>query len=293
MVFSLLAAISTGSACQGIGGKPNQGSSPTEPNSANEQLVAGQPPLTRTMVSHYRSIYEWLLDIKLNDQQTRRFQMALVNAWKENDTETIQQTVSDLKYYGQKEELETLHQSQNTFIEAFRRDISNEISKIFIEAFDAAHPEMVAGTPAKKISDLTGTWRKSDAVIAEKTSSGTMMGVSYTDSEILEVSPDGKFKHVKVHSHYSGNCSETFGITEYGTFFVEGSKLVWHIESGSTLNKDACRPALNKQTHIKPRTERFTWNMVSNPNNNNEPSLCWYKADNSAICLDKQQNNAK
>ena len=251
--------------------------------------ATGQPSLSEEMADQYRTIYEFLLEIKLNPQQKIRLQNGLAQYWKQDNTEAIAQTITDLKYYGKADELESLrNSSQKIIVEAFRRDINDTVSKIFIEAYDAAHPERVQLTKTRTFKDLTGTWKRTDGLLAEKTYPGQPAGVSYTESETVEISADGKFKHIKVHNHYSGGCSQMDGKTEYGKIRVDGIKLIFEIQSGSEMVKDACAPSLNKQKKIKPHQEIFPWVIKPDPDNNNVLTLCWNTSNTTAVCFEKQ-----
>jgi len=257
---------------------------------ANTIVTAtGQPSLSEEMADHYRIIYEFLLEIKLSSQQKIRLQNGLAEYWEKDNTEAIAQTITDLKYYGKADELESLrNSSQKIIVEAFRRDINDTVSKIFIEAYDATHPEQVQLTKARTFKDLTGTWKRIDGLLAEKSYNGQPSGVSYTESETVEIFPDGKFKRTKVHTHYSGGCSQIDGTTEYGKIRVDGIKLVFEIQSGSEMLKNACAPSLNKQKKIKPRQEIFPWVIKPGPDNNNVLTLCWNTSNTTAVCFEKQ-----
>ena len=251
--------------------------------------ATGQPSLSKEMTDQYRTIYEFLLEIKLSSQQKIRLQKGLAQYWTQDNTEAIAQTITDLKYYGKTDELESLRgSSQKIIVEAFRRDINDTVSKIFVEAYDAAHPERIQLTNRRTFQDLIGTWKRTDGLLAEKSYNGQPPGVSYTESETVEISADGKFNHMKVHNHYSGGCSQMNGITEYGRIKVNGIKLIFEIQSGSEMVKDACAPPLNKQKKIKPHQEIFPWVIKPDPYNNNVLTLCWNTSDTTVVCLEKQ-----
>src|SRR5438309_743889 len=149
---------------------------------------------------------------------------------------------------------------------------------------DAAHPERIQATKAKSFTDIVGTWKRTDGLLAEKTYSTQPAGVSYTESETIEISADGKFKHIKVHSHYSGTCSQTNGKTEYGIIKLDGTKLIFEIQSGTEMVEDACSPSLNRHQAVKPRKESFPWSIKTNPDNN-AITLCWNTSNTTATCF--------
>ena len=251
--------------------------------------ATGQPSLSKEMTDQYRTIYEFLLEIKLSSQQKIRLQKGLAQYWTQDNTEAIAQTITDLKYYGKTDELESLRgSSQKIIVEAFRRDINDTVSKIFVEAYDAAHPERIQLTNKRTFKDLVGTWKRTDGLLAEKSYNGQPSGVSYTESETVEISADGQFKHMRVHNHYSGGCSQMNGTTEYGKIRVNGIKLIFEVQSGSEIVKDACAPPLNKQKKIKPHQEIFPWVIKPDPYNNNVLTLCWNTSDTTAVCFEKQ-----
>jgi len=249
----------------------------------------GEPALSQAILDQYRSVYEYLLELKLNEQQKIRLQNGVMHYWKINNPEAIEQIISDVKYYGKTDELESLrNSSQSVIVEAFRRDTKDSVSLLWTEAYDAAHPERMQATKAKSFTDIVGTWKRTDGLLAEKTYSTQPAGVSYTESETIDISADGKFKHTKVHSHYSGTCSQTDGKTEYGVIKLDGTKMIFEIQSGTEMVEDACSPSLNSRQAIKPRKESFPWTIKTNPDNNNVLTLCWNTSNTTALCFEKQ-----
>ncbi len=75
--------------------------------------ATGQPSLSKEMTDQYRTIYEFLLEIKLSSQQKIRLQKGLAQYWTQDNTEAIAQTITDLKYYGKTDELESLRGSSS------------------------------------------------------------------------------------------------------------------------------------------------------------------------------------
>jgi len=243
------------------------------------------------MIMQYTAIYEFLLEIKLTPPQKGRIQDGLIQYWKHNNVDAITQTIADLKYYGNTNELQSLRNtSENIIVEAFRRDANDSVSKIFMEAYDAEHPERISSTKANGFADLVGNWKRTDGLLAETNYNDQPAGVSYTESETINISADGKFKHTKVHSHYSGACSQVDGKTEYGKVRVEGTKLIFEIRSGSEIVKDNCSPSLNQHVNIKSRKECLPWTIKTNPHNNNVLTLCWNTGDATGVCFEKQSS---
>src|SRR6476659_8876489 len=60
----------------------------------------GEPALSQTIIDQYRSVYEFLLELKLNEQQKIRLQSGVMHYWKINNPEAIEQITGDVKFYG-------------------------------------------------------------------------------------------------------------------------------------------------------------------------------------------------
>ncbi|HEY0461204.1 MAG TPA: hypothetical protein VGC97_18860 [Pyrinomonadaceae bacterium] len=254
-------------------------------------LAQGEPPLTQEMVTRLASVYETILDIKLDVGGRARFQKGVIEYWTTRNADGIAGSLTNLKYYGQPDELAALkNSSQNVIIESLRRDIEatgDEVSKVLVEAFDAAHADRRMATRAKTFNDLIGVWKRTDSLLAEKPSYGGQMGVSYTDAGTLEIKPDGSYKLVKVHNYYGSGCSRMDGSTESGTVTAKGTNLIFQIKSGSTETKDGC---VNRdaRTTVKPHTETLAWSIRPNPDNDNIATLCINTGKDTAACYEKQ-----
>lgn len=249
----------------------------------------GQVSLSEEMVNQYRSIYEYLLQIKLDPLEKSRLTNGLIQYWEKNDSEAIRQFLSDLKYYGKQDELETLRNtSQLVIVEAFRKDNTDSESLVLIGAYDKTHPERIAKTGIKVFADIVGTWRKTDGLVAERTYISQPAGVSYTESETLEISPDGTYTYIKVHTHYSGSCTQQDGTTEKGIVKIKGNKIFFKVLSGSGIVTDNCIASLKKRIKVIPRTDVFIWTIRDNINNTEVQTICLNKSDGTAVCLDKQ-----
>jgi hypothetical protein len=254
-------------------------------------LAPGDPPLTQGMAQKLADVYSNLLEIRLTSEQGQRFEQGLVSYWKKNDRESIESSLGNLKYAGQRDELAALRtSSQLVIVEAMRRDPNDPVSAVLIEAYDAAHPDRKAATRARGAADLIGIWKREDGLMAEKYPGRSPSGVSYTDSATLEISADGRFKHIKVHNHCSGSggCCRMDGATEHGTISLEGTKLAFDVQSGSEMVRDGCAPGLASQSAIKPRKESFVWSIRKDSSRNNALALCWNTGPDSAVCYWKQ-----
>jgi len=255
-------------------------------------LARGQPPLTLAMVNQLESVYDSILDIKLNLTQRERFQKGLINYWTTNNTDGISGSLTNLKYYGQPDELSSLKsKSQKVIVESLRRDIvatNDDVSRVLLEAFDAAHGELRVATRAKTFSDLVGVWKSTDFLLADKNAyGGGQIGAGYTDTAILEIRSDGGYKLIKVHNHYANGCSRMDGSTESGTVSANGTNLIFQVKSGTTEITDGCLN-LNSRTSSKPATKTLPWSIRQNPDKENLETLCINTDKETAVCYEKQ-----
>jgi hypothetical protein len=213
----------------------------------------------------------------------------VVRYWTAGDRAAMDRFVANFQYSGRTEELRLLKvRGQQAIVDFLRLDTADPGSVALLEAYDAAHPHAVRR--ARTLSDLTGTWKQQDSLMAERYPDGRTVGVSFTDSAVLEIQPDGRFKHVQVHNHCSGSggCCRMDGITEEGKVSLEAVDLVFDVRSGSHMVEDACQSQSKSYTPVAPRLDRFPWSLRSNPERDNEPSLCWSRSPDRADCYVRQ-----
>ena len=255
-------------------------------------LAQGQPPLTQEMVDRLESVYDSLLDVRLSSTQRARFQKGLIVYWSTHNAAGIEGSLTNLKYFGRSDELASLkNSSQKVIVETLRRDIQetgDDVSRVLVEAFDSAHSDMREATRAKTFSDLVGTWKQTDFLLADKNSYGSgQVGSGYTETSVLEISSNGNFKLLKVHDHYGSNCSRRDASTEQGVVITKGTNLIFQIKSGSSEVTDGC---VKQTSHavIKPRIDTLTWSIRPNPEKENLTTLCINTGKDTATCYERQ-----
>ena len=255
-------------------------------------LAPGQPPLTQEMADRLESVYDSILDIRLSSTQRVRFQKGLIVYWTTHNSTGIDGSLTNLKYFGQPDELASLKRSsQKVIVESLRRDIQetgDDVSKVLVEAFDSTHSNMREATRAKTFTDLVGTWKQTDFLLPEKNSyGGGQIGSGYTDTAVLEIRPDGTYKLIKVHDHYGSSCSRRDASTEQGTVSAKGTELVFQIKGGSSEIVDGCLKQ-NSRSVIKPHIETLVWSIRPNPDKQNLETLCINTGKDAATCYERQ-----
>jgi hypothetical protein len=254
-------------------------------------LAPGQPSLTQEMVDRLESVYDSILDIRLSPAQRTRFQKGVVVYWTTHNTAGIDGSLSNLKYFGSADELASLKSSsQKVIIESLRRDIQetgDDVSRVLVEAFDGAHGDLRDATRAKTFADLTGTWKQTDFLLADKNSYGGQVGSGYTDTSVLEIKSDGSYKLIKVHDHYGSTCSRRDASTEQGIVSAKGTGLVFQVQGGSSEITDGCVKKTSRSV-IKPHVDTFVWSIRPNPEKENVATLCISTGKDTAACYERQ-----
>jgi hypothetical protein len=256
-------------------------------------LVPGNPQLTQNMIDHAVAIYEFVLDIELDAKQRSRFQQATIEYWEKEDRKQIEALMETLKLYGKQDELRKIRDSNRQgVIDALRADTGSPDSVVIVEAYDAAHPEPRRGAGLNGVAGLVGTWKRVDFLNASKNPyTGRLEGVSYTDSRILEVSPDGSFKYTWVHNHCdykSGTCCHQQASFRNGSIAVEGANLVFDMAAGNDLYKDDCNHSQDKNSPTTAAKVMYPWTFSRDPSQNDALFLCWDEPGQKQICLRKQ-----
>ena len=128
---------------------------------------------------------------------------------------------------------------------------------------------------------------KQDALLADRNPySGSPQGVSYTDSQSVQIDADGKFAVVKVHNHCNGGCCRLDGEEDFGTVNLGSGNLNFQTTKGSKLIDDGCL-GKKQRTEVVPHRDSFSWSIRKNPNTG-ALSLCLTSADGKSECFDKQ-----
>src|SRR5258705_6757488 len=114
-------------------------------------LAEGNPPLTQKLVNRLVNLFEFLLEIRLSEEQRERFQRGVVRYWTKNDREGMQNIFTNLKYAElPQDELRVFRESnQTTVVENMRRSSDAPEEAVLIEAYDRAHPDRQGATRAR------------------------------------------------------------------------------------------------------------------------------------------------
>ncbi len=275
-------------------------SASAQSNPPNPSLVLadGSPPLTQSMVDQRIAVWEGFLEVQINREQRDLLQSAIVAEWKQSDKETIQDALADIKLYGKPNEIEaTRVANQSAYVESLRKQPNEPVARELIDIYDAAHPERKDFMRAHGMGALVGEWKRIDYMSPRQINpyNHEVIGVSFTDSLILTIFPDGHFKHFWVHGHCdSGNkCCRNYGTDVRGTVSVLGGQLVLTAASETQLSNSPCNPSANSFGAIQPHEERFGWGMRRGSNNG--PALClakqpfdpWQQGPGKAVCYEK------
>lgn len=263
---------------------------------AGAVLAEGRPPLTQGMVDKVRELYEYALDLRLTPQQRDRFRRGLIVYWEAGNRERMNAIVNNVALAGQPDKVRLMRElHQEAVVEALRREAAaggDLAPQVLVEAFDEAHTGRRQATRARGFAELVGVWKSEDYLHTSKQKyTGAESGVAFVDSRKLEIFPDGRFKHMRVHEHRNAGeeCSRQDAQWEEGTVAVEGTRLVFRIKSGHKKAIDGCRPQLSGGGPVKPYTLSVSWSIRPHIFRKEAQMLCWTSQSENSVCYEKQK----
>jgi Spy/CpxP family protein refolding chaperone len=268
-------------------------------NQAGTILAPGSPPLTSDMVDHRVAVWEAFLQVHFTDDQKVRLRDAMITAWRKHDKDEIQQTLGDLKYYGQQAQIDsTRSANQANFVENLRAHPKDEECITLLEAFEAAHPDRKDVMSSRGYGDLIGTWSRGDALPSQRNPlTGRLEGISFSESSVLKIFSDGRFQHAWLHHHCpdGDRCCTEYATTMQGGISVEGQTLVLSGQSGDLVYKNPCAPNTSTTKSLGPQRETVGWSL-KHDRGENAPLLCLEEepfplpgqTQHNAVCYTKQ-----
>jgi hypothetical protein len=120
---------------------------------AHRPIVAGNPPLTESMISHYTTFIAWLLEIPLTPTVKDTLRAGMLDDWKHpkeiaSDVKQLDWLLDMARYEnGQVERLFERSVVQPDMVRKMRMDKGNPEVQFLVTAYDIAHPIIIAGNP--------------------------------------------------------------------------------------------------------------------------------------------------
>ncbi len=135
-------------------------SSPADRDS-RQVLAAGNPALTKGMVTRFTDFFEWLIEEPLTQEQRERMASLVVGAWRQNSGSDIADVVEILKNEAQVAQLPdsqralVLTQVQPEILKSLKADPNEEFNRWLLEMYNSAHVPIAAGNPplTRQVSD--------------------------------------------------------------------------------------------------------------------------------------------
>jgi len=272
-------------------------SSAALPPQADPVLVAGDPQLTQSMVDHRLAVWNTFFEVSITREQHDILQRAMIDAWKRHDKDWIEGTQSDIKLYGHESDIVANRLANiSAYVEGLRKMTNDPGAVELVKIYDAAHPERRDFMRAHGMGELVGVWKRQDAMVPSRdASTGRYIGISFTDTLILHIFADGRFKHFWSHSHcqQSNTCCRQYATDTNGTVSTSGATLTLKADSGTQLFKDACNAATNTSGPMTLQNVSLQWSIR---NNAGKSQLClstqpfdpWRQGPDKAVCYDRQ-----
>ena len=113
-------------------------------------LAPGSPPLTASMLSKTIMLFEWSLEIKFSESQKTTIGQVMIEYWRHDNRAEIESTLEIVKVVDGllRESEENRAQAKPVLraeiMKSLRNDPNDEISRVVIEAYEAAHSTTTA-----------------------------------------------------------------------------------------------------------------------------------------------------
>ena len=185
-------------------------------------LAQGDPPLTQTMVDKTTDLLQWSLEIRLSPEHRLALQNVLARAWRAKNKNEIQSTLGILDIHdkvirmSEADRNNARTQLRAALLENLRKETNDEMSRILVSAYEAAH------------STKPRTFPQSN-------------GPSATSKSELRVGADGFtgiYRMVRGRATDLNSSVYQHGVqVEYITFLPDG-RVFWRLPSEGLLHFD-------------------------------------------------------
>jgi len=124
-----------------------------KPSGSDNFPIPGNPPLTSEMVAKGVRLFEWLLDVRLTEEQYQQFQDSLVRSWKTANSAEMSGTLGVLQFHaelGRKTELERNAMREallDGYLALMRETPTDVLSAWVLEIYYSSHTPIAQGNP--------------------------------------------------------------------------------------------------------------------------------------------------
>jgi hypothetical protein len=245
-------------------------------------LAQGNPPLTQLMVDKTAGLLQWALEIQLSHEHKSMLQKVLVRAWQTKNKDEIQSTLGMIEIHDKVIQMSEADRNnargrlQAAFLENFRKEPDDEMSKILVSAYEANHKNSSVNSSAGNNSKQNSNVSKS--LVGKWDSYG-----NYTSYEFF---PDGSYVYHAWVKMSNITCATTLITNISGEYSLQGGTLTLNPASGTNEYKYSCPTKTEKKTINDLQEKSLTVNFRRE---NNLEKACFTDGKKTESCYVKVQ----
>ena len=219
------------------------------PAQRSDVLINGEPPLTRLMVDRVAGLMEWSLDTQLSQDDRSALQSAIVGYWKNSERKSIQ-SIIDILVFEQKIEQASDADKRNlqpqvkaSLLKAFEQEPSDPMNQVLLGAYRRSQNVSLSGGSS---GTLTGRWQVShmNSVTTQNVYTGAIGDANGMIAE-FDIKPDGRVIYSFYMSQVNYGCTTKIKTSKTGRAVVNGSRVTFAYDSGTTKSEDSCNSRYN------------------------------------------------
>jgi hypothetical protein len=222
----------------------------------NNVIAAGDPPLTQSMVDRLSGLMEWSLDTELSQGERSALRTSIVGYWNNSDEKSIKSVVDILAFEqklarsGDAQKRDLQPQIQASLLKVFEEDPNDPMNKVLLAAYRRSHSNSAgvgaAATGGGSPADLVGRWqvRRMNSVTTRNVYSGAIGDANGMIAE-FDIKPNGQVMYSFYMSQVNYGCTTRIKTSKTGRAIVNGSRVTFSYDSGTTTSQDSCNAKYN------------------------------------------------
>ena len=236
-------------------------------------LVAGNPPLTQTMVNQLIDFFEFGLHGKFTNAQRAEFQKQRMIEWQtgtagnKDNILSLLDMRSKLMALNDKQLKEAQIKLQDYLVETFSKQPDEPTSRLLMSVHkngktNQAVTNPVAAGGSTNTRDLAGTWQSGSVSSMEIVG---QPGGTYTNGGGTQVlytfRPNGTYEYAALTTQNTYTCHTEFMTYKTGTVTVNGNVLTLIPKTSKFTSKDSCSSRNNYEKPAGMERETYNWSV--------------------------------
>lgn len=239
-------------------------------NAQSRNVIAdGQPPLTQAMVNRLTRLVEWSLNVDLNDRERTELRSAVMGYWQRQDQRNIK-SVLDMLDFEQKLTTATEEKKQElrprleeAIVKAIKDEPGDPMNQILASAYKRVHSTVTPAASTGGLGDIVGRWQVShmNSLTTQNVYSGAIGDSNGMIAE-FDIKPDGRVIYSFYLSQVNYGCTTKLKTSKTGRVSVEGSRLVFNYNAGTTTSQDSCNAKYNYTKDLGPTIDAYEFGLT-------------------------------